>query len=290
MNRSSSAPAIRRRGPAAIGRNTLRALKFAIAIAIAMAFSFVPAPAIAQATNYPPFYYLAGGPGTTINATGLSGQGTCVLGISNTVSSTISGTITTGIAGYPITFFNANGTSAGTSVTVAASTTSYFFPCTNATSLTISSSSGAFRYALIATPFPWPFGGPVGFCTGGIACAAPVGDTNFTIPITTTITQFIAAPSNPNQSIRITSISSAGWDTATGGAVSIFAGTGTNCATATATVGIINTLPAAAGSSNGVAWGNGFGAVMILPPGDAACVAGGGTISTGRIQGTYTVF
>lgn len=131
----------------------------------------------------------------------------------------------------------------------------------------------------------------VGLCsavTAGypVGCAPTIGDTAFKAAVTTTLTQFIAAPTAG--SIRITAAQYAAIESATGGALEIEAGTGTNCGTGTVVVSALAWVPTSAVAGS---YGNGSGAIWILPAGDAACaVITAGTVTFAEISGTYAVY
>lgn len=140
--------------------------------------------------------------------------------------------------------------------------------------------------ALAVTPAP-PV--PMGYCTGAVFCAPAIGDTRFSQAVTTTITQVIAAPSAG--SIHITSYQIAAYETATGGYIAVYEGTGVNCVTGQHLVAIILTMTAAIQMS-GNPQGTGVGTVIgPIDPLNAVCVgASAGTIGIANFSGNYATY
>jgi hypothetical protein len=120
------------------------------------------------------------------------------------------------------------------------------------------------------------------------ACAPTIGDQPFYAAVTTTLTQFIAAPTSP-ASIRITFLQFEGLESATGGNMLLEQGTGTNCGTNTAVVSNLAYMTASTYVSGSYGWAE--GAVFILKPGSAACVAASaGSITSASISGTAAIW
>lgn len=118
-----------------------------------------------------------------------------------------------------------------------------------------------------------------------VGCAPQVGDKAFEVSVTNTLTQFIAAPTTG--AIHFTFVQYAAIESATGGALEIEVGTGTNCAS-NASVLTSLTYMATTGNVSG-SYGNGNGAVFIAPVGYAACAVLAGTVTSAIVSGTYNV-
>jgi hypothetical protein len=119
-----------------------------------------------------------------------------------------------------------------------------------------------------------------------LACVKTIGDTPFAAAVTTTLTQFIAAPTAPS-AIRITFIQFAGIESATGGELYLEQGTGTNCGTSTAIVADLTHITASTGFTGFYAGSPAF----VLKPGFAACIeASAGTVTAAEIAGTAAIW
>jgi hypothetical protein len=120
------------------------------------------------------------------------------------------------------------------------------------------------------------------------ACAPTVGDQPFYSAVTTTLTQFIAAPTSP-AAIRITFLQFEALESATGGDLLLEQGTGTNCGTSTAVVAKLAYMTASTYVSGSYGWAE--GSVWILKPGYAACVAASaGSITSAAISGVTAIW
>jgi hypothetical protein len=119
-------------------------------------------------------------------------------------------------------------------------------------------------------------------------CDPVVGDTAFAYNAgtTTTLTQFIAAPAAG--SIRIVAMSFFGVESATGGTAEIEQGTGTNCAS---NAGVVWAEQLGATGIVQAQVGSGYGQVLILKAGYAACfTVTAGTLVGAGVFGTYAVY
>jgi hypothetical protein len=121
------------------------------------------------------------------------------------------------------------------------------------------------------------------------ACAPTIGDTPYYAAVTTTLAQFIAAPTAP-ASIRITYLQYEALESATGGDLLLEQGTGTNCGTNTAVVAKVAYMASTTYVSGALGVGP-EGSIFILKPGYAACIgASGGTITSAAIAGVYAIW
>ena len=120
-----------------------------------------------------------------------------------------------------------------------------------------------------------------------LPCAPTIGDKPFYSAATTSLTQFIAAPTG-GQSIRFTFVGYSAIESATGGELEIESGTGSNCASGTAVVAPLAWVPTTQVSGS---YGWAEGAVYILPANSAACVVvSAGTVTFAAIAGTYAIY